>query len=367
MIEPITTLSLSPDCTQVALSPSSNIILIMDVNQGQLSGAKHTLREHSQLITGIDWGKRSNRILSCSQDRTAFIWTSTRDNNAGNEQWYPTHVLLDSIVKRGLTCCTWNSTEDRAIIGSAANNIAIGKDDKANPFWVCLVIQPHDTSVTTVVTHPTHPKLFASASIDGTVHILKITRNSPVISTLKVSAWVLNAAWSPCGRILAFSTQSSDIYVCYSASTDTDIEVYLSSLLPYRIAHTGLPLRALCFLNKHILIAGGYDNYPVAISTMTYEEIKSGEAENTGNDWKVVGYFDEQSTKKKILSATELARHKFVNESLFGQSANIARVNTRHLNAITTILPTFSNSFLTSGLDGKIEHWSLSDLNTKVQ
>jgi hypothetical protein len=45
-------------------------------------------REHTELVTGLDWGHKTNRIISCSFDRNAMVWTF------GNGVWKPTLVIL---------------------------------------------------------------------------------------------------------------------------------------------------------------------------------------------------------------------------------------------------------------------------------
>ena len=53
---------------EVALSHNNNEVCIYRVN-GTSFELLHTLKEHSQRVTGIDWAARSNQIVTCSAVR----------------------------------------------------------------------------------------------------------------------------------------------------------------------------------------------------------------------------------------------------------------------------------------------------------
>ena len=75
-VEPITCHAWSPDGKSIALSLNSREIQILtrssDREQWTLV---HTLREHTDRVLSLDWGKNTNRILSAGADRNAFVWT----------------------------------------------------------------------------------------------------------------------------------------------------------------------------------------------------------------------------------------------------------------------------------------------------
>ena len=47
-----------------------------------------TLKEHDALITEIAWAPKTNRILTTSQDRNAYVWTFE------SGEWKPMLVIL---------------------------------------------------------------------------------------------------------------------------------------------------------------------------------------------------------------------------------------------------------------------------------
>nr|CAD2203882.1 unnamed protein product [Meloidogyne enterolobii] len=86
------------DRTQIAVSPSNNEIHIFE-KSGDCWRSIHILTEHDLLITGIDWAPDTNRIVSCSHDKNAFVWTF--DPKQG--QWKPELVWIRT--KSGSNLC----------------------------------------------------------------------------------------------------------------------------------------------------------------------------------------------------------------------------------------------------------------------
>jgi actin related protein 2/3 complex subunit 1A/1B len=43
---------------------------------------KHVLSEHDMAVTSIDWAPKTNRIVTCSRDKNAYVWTY--ENNKWN-------------------------------------------------------------------------------------------------------------------------------------------------------------------------------------------------------------------------------------------------------------------------------------------
>lgn len=79
-----------------------------------VSGLDATLAntQHDKLITAISWAPQTNRIVTCSQDRNAYVWTPTEQG------WKPALVLLR--INRAATCVKWSPNEDKFAVGSGA-------------------------------------------------------------------------------------------------------------------------------------------------------------------------------------------------------------------------------------------------------
>ena len=61
---PLKTLSLSLSVTEVAISPSNNEVHIY-AKKGSKWEVEHVLSEHGQRVTGMDWAKKSDRLVTC--------------------------------------------------------------------------------------------------------------------------------------------------------------------------------------------------------------------------------------------------------------------------------------------------------------
>lgn len=57
---------------ELALSPNNTEVHIYGLSGGQWV-KQHTLAEHTQRVTGIDWAPNSNRIVTCGVVSCIFI------------------------------------------------------------------------------------------------------------------------------------------------------------------------------------------------------------------------------------------------------------------------------------------------------
>ena len=56
--------------------------------------------QHDKVVTGIDWAPNTNRIVTCGQDRNAYVWTHK------DGVWKPTLVILR--INRAATHVKWS-------------------------------------------------------------------------------------------------------------------------------------------------------------------------------------------------------------------------------------------------------------------
>jgi actin related protein 2/3 complex subunit 1A/1B len=84
---------------EVAICPNSNEIQIY-VREGNEFALEYTLAQHDSVVTGIDWAPNTDRIVSCSQDRNAYVWTFAQG------EWKPALVILR--INRAATSCKWS-------------------------------------------------------------------------------------------------------------------------------------------------------------------------------------------------------------------------------------------------------------------
>jgi actin related protein 2/3 complex, subunit 1A/1B len=83
-----------------------------------LSNFSLTSSQHDKIITCIDWAPNSNRIVTASQDRNAYVWQQAQDPLTGRTVWKPTLVLLR--INRAATYVRWSPHEDKFAVASGA-------------------------------------------------------------------------------------------------------------------------------------------------------------------------------------------------------------------------------------------------------
>lgn len=157
-IDPITCHAWNKDRTQLAMSPNNHEVHIYS-HQGGRWSLLHTLQEHQQRVTGIDWAPNSNRIVTCGADRNAYVWTLQPDG-----KWAPTLVILR--INRAATCVKWSPLENKFAVGSGARLISVCYFEKENDWWVSKHIKkPIRSTVTCLDWHPNNI-LLACGSTD---------------------------------------------------------------------------------------------------------------------------------------------------------------------------------------------------------
>ncbi|KAL9644448.1 hypothetical protein ABK040_016575 [Willaertia magna] len=360
----------SGDKSRIALSPGNSEIIIYKTN-GQEDFEKwekeFELKEHDHYVTAIDWAPKSNKILSCSQDRNAYVWEFK-----GNK-WEPTLVLLR--VTKAATCCKWSPNEDKFAVGSAAKMVSVCFYEEVNKWYVSKMIKKHKSTVKAVAWHPTDNTLLATGSSDMKsrtfcAHI-KDVDGKPKDRTLKFGdqivdytskGWVHDIQFSPSGRWLAYIGHDSTVqFVDYSQQPQTPEAQPIETQV---VRHDKLPFYCGLFLSDNVFIAAGYDFAPYAF-----------QLEN-GSKWVLKGNCDEG--KKSTGGTTQgagvrSAFLKFQAQSTVG-SSNVDKDDspkTRHHNVINSIQAFEVKSgnvtkFTTSGLDGKVLFWNVTELQKNL-
>ena len=152
------------DRTLIAVCPNSNIIEIYATNGHPEDYSKwttvHTLKEHDHHITAIDWAPNTNRIISCSHDRNAYVWSFDAKEN----EWKPNLVLLR--FNRAATCCKWSPNENKFAVGSGDQVVGVCYYEQDNNWWVSKTIKKHESTVLGIAWHPQNNSILATASSD---------------------------------------------------------------------------------------------------------------------------------------------------------------------------------------------------------
>ncbi|KAL4190610.1 hypothetical protein AMTRI_Chr07g76580 [Amborella trichopoda] len=322
----------SPYHTMLAFCPNSNEVHIYRVLPDKWERV-HVLQKHDQIVSGVDWGSRSNKIVTVSHDRNSYVW------NQDGPEWVPTLVILR--LNRAALCVQWSPKENKFAVGSGAKTVCICYYEPENDWWVSkLIRKKHNSSVTSIAWHPNNV-LLATTSTDGKCRVfatyIKGVDSRDSVTSLSTDAkfgelilqldlsfsWAFGVKWSPSGNTLAYVGHNSTIYF---------VDDVGSSASAQTVAFRDLPLRDVLFVSERMVIGVGFDCNPM---------------------------FSEAFGK------------------LYGQTKQVTNVDAvepsrvrggSHENYINCIVPLSKDGesmvkrFSTSGLDGRVVIWELNNL-----
>jgi len=378
---PVTAHAFNQNRSQVAVSLNSTDVQIFSKAKNDWK-ATETLSEHDKLITSIDWAPNSNRIVTASQDRNAYVWTQTPDPQTGRTEWKPTLVLLN--INRAATFVRWSPLENKFAVASGARAIAICSFDEESNWWVSkLLKKPIRSTVLSIDWHPNNV-LLAAGSADMKARVfsayIKDVDKKPaptfwgeklpfgtVCSEFASPAggWVHTVSFSPSGDVLAFAGHDSTISIAYPAS---------GAVRTVRI--TTLPLVTLVWASEDSIVAAGHDCQPYVFS-------------GNENGWKLIGSLDDTSAPKSTLTPSRFgpggpgrlnsaAFNTFKNADSRGiggagggggATSQESELLTVHQNTITSVRPYDGESgavtrVSTTGVDGKLVIWNVGSVTT---
>lgn len=346
----------------VAICPNNTEVHIYKLSEDKWEKV-HVLYKHDQIISGIDWSVKSNKIVTVSHDRNSYVW------NQEASEWVPTLVILR--LNRAALCVQWSPKENKFAVGSGAKTVCICYYEQENNWWVSkLIRKKHNSSVTSVAWHPDNIFL-ATTSTDGKCRVFssfikgvdkkeKGTSSSQdmkfgeQVYQLDLSfTWAFGVKWSPSGNTLAYTGHNSTVYF---------VEDVLTSPCAQNVAFRHLPLRDVLFISERVLIGVGFDCDP-----MVFNKDASGL-------WSFVRSLDERKTTQSSLKYGSQFSGAF--GKLYGQSNTLEQSKSRggaHENCITCIVPLkkaedkVMKRFSTSGLDGKVVIWELGNHSDLLQ
>ncbi|TKA73037.1 hypothetical protein B0A49_04606 [Cryomyces minteri] len=332
---PIADHSFSADRQTLAVARDNNVELY--ARSGSKFALQDELRGHDKTVTGVDIAPRSGRIVTCSQDRNAYVWEPSPSG------WKPTLVLLR--INRAATSVRWSPSEAKFAVGSGARVIAVCYFEEENNWWVSKHLKkPIRSTVTSVSWHP-NSVLLAAGSTDGHARVFssfikgvdprpepsawgeRLPFNTVCGEYLNSTAgWVHGCAFSPSGDALAFTAHDSSITVV-------------------------LPLVSLVWTSESEIVAAGYD-----CEAFKFRGDEQG--------WEFTGSVESKGRPGLADQREESALNMFRQMDLKGKVKDDTQLNTVHQNTISTVRSYAENGgsvskFTTSGVDGRVVVWSL--------
>lgn len=331
---------------QVAYSPNNKEIIIASYKNGKFETIQ-TLKEHDSFVSSIDWAPESDKIVSCSHDRNALVWT--RDEK-GNFQ--PELVLLRNDF--AATHVKWSPDETKFACTTGNKLVAICHYDEDNKWWSSTHIKKFKSTCTHVAWSP-DSKTVAVTSNDFKVRICnamikgfdKGKCSSDFAADVEKSkfgqflwegeskGWTRSVAFNPSANCLAYVSHDSSISFVIPAGADTYVQTIKTDTLPFMDVY---------FPDDNTCIAVGYNFNP-------YKYIWNG------NEWEFSGKIDPE--KKKTNAGTASAKDIFKSMDSRGTADTTTaadEIPTFHKNTVTCIQK-YKDSFTTSGLDGNLIMW----------
>ncbi|XP_047982041.1 actin-related protein 2/3 complex subunit 1A-like [Salvia hispanica] len=344
----------SPDQSMIAFCPNNNEVHIYKMLEGKWEKI-HVLHKHDQLVSGIDWSRRTDQIVTVSHDRNSYVWSQEAS------EWVPTLVILR--LNRAALCVQWSPKENKFAVGSGAKTVCVCYYEQENNWWVSKIIRKrHDSSVTSIAWHPNNV-LLATTSTDGKCRVFSTfikgvdtkhtssgsdSKFGEQIMQLDLShSWTFGIRWSPSGNTLAYAGHDSMIYFVDEIGPSPSAQ---------SVAFRDLPLRDVLFLSERMVIGVGYDCNPMVFA-----------ADERGL-WSFLRFLDERKQTSNAKYGSQLSG---TFGKLYGQSksgSNEASESSRiraHDNCITSVVPLKKTrdatvtTFTTAGLDGKVVTWDL--------
>lgn len=271
---------------------------------GSTFAAADTLRGHDKTVTSVDIAPISGRIVTCSQDRNALVWTPNA-GAGGTTTWTPTLVLLR--LNRAATTVRWSPLETKFAVGSGARLISICSFEADNDWWVSKHLKRSIRStVTCVAWHPDGVLLAAggtdacarvfSAFVKGVDDKEMTTGQATRVWGEKLpfgtvcgefvtgtAGWVHAVAFSPRGEKLAFAGHDSRLTIVYPGGAEQAPRAVVS------VSTQLLPFRTLLWTSEDEIVAAGYDCEPF--------RFRAGSAEGPEGGWKMVGSLEAAASR----------------------------------------------------------------------
>jgi actin related protein 2/3 complex subunit 1A/1B len=365
ILESVTVHAWNKDRTQLALSPNSEEIFIYDTpgDDPKKWVKKHTLREHTQHVSGLDWSAETDALVSCSHDRNAYVWKKTEEK--GVVKWNPTIVILRS--NRGATMVKWSPRGNKFAVSCGSKCVPVASFEAKNDWWVSILIKkPFKATVLCLAWSPNNKFLITGGTgmkcrivsayhdglddedlgeYDGVFDNDKQNDFSAVLAEFdQTKAWVNAVAWSPNGKNIAFTGHGCTVH--FGSVAAAGVVDNLQT-----IHWKDLPLTSMQFVGDDAVVAAGFNmNNAVFVQK--------------GDEWEFKQWV-EDTKAKKVVKKTNNAFNKFramadqgKNKSDASSSQNA--IKTTHKNLITCNTWYKDKVICSFSVDGVIHFWDIS-------
>ncbi|XP_065826753.1 actin-related protein 2/3 complex subunit 1A-like [Oscarella lobularis] len=360
ILGPITCHAWNADRTQLAISPNNNDVHIYKLAAGKWTRT-HVLKEHGSRVTGVDWGTKTNRLVTCGADRNAYVWTYDQKAN----KWEPVLVILR--INRAATCVKWSPEENKFAVGSGARLISICYFEDDQNWWVSKHIKkPIRSTVLSVDWHPNNILVAAGCAdfktrvfsayvkeVEGkpsaTVWGKKMTFGNLMSEFSNGGGgWVHGVSFSASGNKLAWVGHDSSVSVA-----DASQEMAVATLkCVFR------PFLCCLWLTENSLVVAGHDCWPALVNHSDQGKLT------------FVEKLDTESSKKAAGAISAMDKFRTLDQKATTEAVKTS-INFVHQNTITNITVhsrtgSEISKFTTTGVDGRLVNWSVKSLESAI-
>jgi len=363
-VEPISTHAWSADGKNLAISHNNKQVKVYkeSAKPGKWEPTG-TLDQHDLRVTGIDWAPKTNRIVTCSADRNAYVWNLQPDGT-----WK--HMLVLLRINRAATCVKWSPEENKFAVGSGARLISVCYFESEYDWWVAKHIKkPIRSTITTIDWHPNNVLLAAGSSgfkvrvysgyikdIEAKPSTTPWGNKMPFANMLAEfsnsvhgGGWVHSVSFSADGNKLAWVGHDSSISVA-DATRD---------MATHKLKTQFLPLLSCIWISPNTIIAGGHGCVPLLFNLDGAGQIS------------FVNKLEED--KETESTSTFSAKKLFQTRDKMGVSDTAdTKLNTTHQNQISSIQiqigdKTGAKIVSTAAGDGKLVSWDLRNVEKMMK
>ncbi len=288
--------------------------------------------QHDIVVSGMDWCPLTNKLVTCSHDRNAFVWVF----DAATQLWKPQVVVLN--INRAATDVKWSPDGTKFAVSSAAKIAMLCRYDEANDWWVSTALKKHKSTVLSLAWHP-NSRVLATVATDYRCRIISAylddmdsTDDGGVFGPLPPAgevldefdvtrAWVNHCAWSPSGSMLAFAGHDSLLHIA-TFNPDRSVAPIIQT-----IKCPTLPAMRVQFLSENCLVTAGHSMNPELFGRNDGAAASAAAAAVPVGAWTFLGYVDRKpdaasGAAGKITNSFASARGMFASKVLKGESSS---------------------------------------------